>query len=232
MSNPTNDELFKIVENFKLHTLGNNRPNGMCGTVCIPLSIYLNNIGVDNLLTGGLAILDKKKYNESDKKYGSLSHYWLTKVDGIIIDPTANQFSEISNMPPTYVGKIKDWYDCCGLDKITDIINFTRSLISPFLVNPITLTVPQYSKIEKLTFLSFHIKASNYLLQDLIDRVNNNQTLDPNKKKITVDYIRLISNVCIGHLREDNFTITNYLPNGGLDYFLSGLDRSIFGDLQ
>lgn len=91
-------KLKKIVEEFRGGLL-DHRPSGsMCFMVSSALAGYLSFSGYDCKLTKGYV--------------GECEHFWLTLPDGIIIDPTADQFPQPTgdDMPKVYIGEKPDWY--------------------------------------------------------------------------------------------------------------------------
>ena len=96
-----------IAEGFREGMLGEEDSTNWCYMVAAPLQGYLSLLGFDCEITEG----------EVDEK----EHYWLTMADGLILDPTADQFPtpEGEVMPPIFYGQKPDWYqEVSGVSKI------------------------------------------------------------------------------------------------------------------
>lgn len=88
----TKDELKDAAEEFRKGILGRKKSKGMCAKVSWALQGFLSWSGV------------KTTVYESD--VGNWNHVYLVTDDGIVIDATADQFSnEKKTYPPVYVGK-------------------------------------------------------------------------------------------------------------------------------
>lgn len=98
----TDKELKKIVTGFTKGILGNQSTAHKCYIVCSPLSTYLEFCGIGNKLTEGVLRFGKDEYH----------HFWITLKDGRIIDPTADQFNEVSGLksPMVFVGQNPGYY--------------------------------------------------------------------------------------------------------------------------
>jgi hypothetical protein len=69
----------------------------MCRVVCFPLAGYLNFLGEKcEVVTG--------EFNGAD-------HSWIRLVDGLILDPTIDQFSgTIKKFPKIYIGRPTEFH--------------------------------------------------------------------------------------------------------------------------
>jgi hypothetical protein len=87
----------RIATEFRKGILGKKSSKAWCFGVCAALQGYLELCGYKCRLVNGTV--------------GDWDHYWL-EYDGIIIDPTADQFKtpEGEDMPPVYIGIKPDWY--------------------------------------------------------------------------------------------------------------------------
>lgn len=92
-------KLIKIAKDFRDGLLDEKKSNGMCYMVCAALAGYLNFEGYHTELMNG--------------EIEGSEHYWIVIDGGIIIDPTADQFTKPdgSDMPPVYVGEKPSWYE-------------------------------------------------------------------------------------------------------------------------
>lgn len=95
-------ELVEIAASFRGGLLDGRKSKNFCFMVCASLQGYLSAIGIDSDLTEG----------ELYEKGQTFEHYWLTLSDGLILDPTADQFKTPfgKEMPPVYHGKKPKWY--------------------------------------------------------------------------------------------------------------------------
>src|SRR5208337_1185750 len=84
----------KLVAEFRKGILGKRPSTNMCFVVSAPLQGYLHACcGVDCELESGMI--------------GDYEHFWLRLQNGLILDPTADQFMtpEGDKMPEVYVGE-------------------------------------------------------------------------------------------------------------------------------
>lgn len=95
-------EILKLVSEFRRGMLNNSPPNSKCFMICFPLSGYLGLCGYEVELVKG----------EIEVNNDIHEHYWLQFKNGIIIDPTADQFLKPNggNREKIYIGNKPDWY--------------------------------------------------------------------------------------------------------------------------
>ena len=87
------DIIKEIAEDFVFQTYGNENPDGMCFSLCFPLSVLYTLMGFDYKI-----IFGKSPINHIE-----VSHYWITlDKNGTILDPTIRQFN--SNEENVYLG--------------------------------------------------------------------------------------------------------------------------------
>ena len=84
--------LIWFATEFREGILDGTPSNRMCAAVCWPLSGLLRMHGIEN------------EAIETD--LGQCNHIWLRLADGRALDPTADQFNDISidKLPPVYLG--------------------------------------------------------------------------------------------------------------------------------
>lgn len=99
------DELKKIVTEFREGILSGAPSAFMCMAVCVPMESYLSMCGYPVSMVHGT--VDLPDYD--------MDHVWLELPDGTIVDPTADQFSEL-NLPPVYIGVLPAAYTASPLD--------------------------------------------------------------------------------------------------------------------
>jgi len=89
----TDDELVRFATEFREGILDGDPSNWMCAAVCWPLSSLLRMHGVPN--------------ESVETDLGVCNHIWLRLADGRALDPTADQFNDISvdKLPPVYLGE-------------------------------------------------------------------------------------------------------------------------------
>ncbi len=98
-------EIIEIATDFREGMLEGKSSTSMCWILSHPLAGFLSFCGID---CGSVV--------DGNVKQGPLSlhHCWIDMRNGIILDPTADQFvSPETNepMPPVYLGKKPFWYD-------------------------------------------------------------------------------------------------------------------------
>ena len=95
-------ELEKIVLEFRKGLLARRTSGGRCWHLCYPLEGYLRLLGHEVAVTEGCV--------KQGKEW--IAHYWLTRKDGSIIDPTSDQFKDGNGerMPKVYIGNKPSWY--------------------------------------------------------------------------------------------------------------------------
>lgn len=98
----------KLTEGFISAVLKDDNPRYMCFNVCYPLSLHLENNGIESSI-------------KSCWFNGKEPHYFLTLGDEeeTIIDPTIRQFE--NNMPGVYIGKKTENYGKHGGDDFDGI---------------------------------------------------------------------------------------------------------------
>lgn len=91
-------DLMRIVTEFREGLLQGRSSEGACFTVCAPLDGLLSFYGV------------RVRLVELDFSWGN--HFILEQPDGTIIDPTADQFTDIEGnpMPAVYIGPMPETY--------------------------------------------------------------------------------------------------------------------------
>lgn len=101
-------EILKLVTFFRKGILGKSTPLRKCFMVCAPLVSFMNGCGIPCDITEGEVDLGSFKNNDGI----AIGHYWITLVDGRIIDPTASQFNGMREevMPFVYFGEKPDYY--------------------------------------------------------------------------------------------------------------------------
>lgn len=96
----TDDGLIAFAREFREGILEGRESTRMCFMVCFPLEGLLNAADVDcRMIHGNVEGWD---------------HVWLELADGRILDPTADQFPNVSDgepMPPVFLGMRPTWYD-------------------------------------------------------------------------------------------------------------------------
>lgn len=94
----TYSQIIHLVTEFRKGLLGSKTSHQMCFVVSSALAGYLNFSGLTCKATEGFV--------------GEQHHFWITLLDGRIIDATADQFvkPDGSKMPSVYIGKKPDWY--------------------------------------------------------------------------------------------------------------------------
>lgn len=95
-------ELLRTVRGFTKGLLGGKPSFNMCYAVCTALQGYLSFCKYKTTLTEGEIMIDNEIHQ----------HFWLTREDGLIIDPTADQFNLKlrMQMPAIYIGIKPDHY--------------------------------------------------------------------------------------------------------------------------
>jgi hypothetical protein len=96
----TRRELRRFVTEFRAGILNGRPSDRMCFAVCAPLQSVLAICGVETDLV------------EADfDMWRPTNHVWLQCADGMIIDPTADQFSSPSRrFPKVYIGPLPAQY--------------------------------------------------------------------------------------------------------------------------
>lgn len=91
------DQLIEFAASFRKGILGRRRKSAMmCFAICAPLASLLSMYGVNAEIVEG----------EIDLGEGStLNHFWLRLTDGRVLDPTADQFGDLFDLPPVYLGE-------------------------------------------------------------------------------------------------------------------------------
>ena len=94
----TKPQIKKFASEFRKGLLDSRQPESMCFAVTSPLVTLLNMHGVECQLKEG--------------SVGDTNHFWIELPDGAILDPTADQFTDLggATMPPVYIGKKPEWY--------------------------------------------------------------------------------------------------------------------------
>ncbi len=109
----TDQEIKKIVREFRRGILNGKSPAFKCYEVSFPLQTFLQACGIDTVLTHG--IIELPGHGDLISYRGN--HYWLRMKDGRIIDATGSQFNPYTEklyrmkLPPVYLGKKPDWYN-------------------------------------------------------------------------------------------------------------------------
>lgn len=86
------NELLTAATDFRKGILGRKKPKGMCAKVSWALHGFLSWCGVET------------EIHESE--VGIWNHVYLVTKDGVVIDPTADQFNTPKKIyPPVYIGK-------------------------------------------------------------------------------------------------------------------------------
>lgn len=89
------DIIKEIAEDFVFQTFGNENPDGLCFSLCFPLSVLFTLMDIDHEIAFGKA----------QKVHAEISHFWIIlDKNGTILDPTIRQFN--SNEVKVYLGKI------------------------------------------------------------------------------------------------------------------------------
>lgn len=89
--------LHQIVSEFRDGILDGRKSEFMCIAVCSPLEGYLRFAhGIETHVVAG-AVWDGEGYERE--------HFWLEMSEGVVIDPTADQFPGL-NLPPVYIGEL------------------------------------------------------------------------------------------------------------------------------
>jgi len=91
-----------IVEEFRAGLLDGQASAGWCFMVSSALAGYLSFLGYQARLTRGNIDIGEEE----------AEHFWLTLQEGLIIDPTADQFKQPTghDMPPVFIGIKPAWY--------------------------------------------------------------------------------------------------------------------------
>jgi hypothetical protein len=83
----------EMAEDFVFQTYGNENPEGLCFSLCFPLSVLFSLMDIDHEITFG----------KTTKDHTEISHFWITlDKNGTILDPTIRQFN--SNEVKVYLG--------------------------------------------------------------------------------------------------------------------------------
>lgn len=184
-------KILKLAENFTNDTLGSVDPQGKCFTISFPLSLHLENHGIENSIIPGYF------------KIASNSHYWLTLENNeeIIIDPTIKQFCE--NMPSVYFGKKTENYK---VEKNEDFEKWIDSVYSIWL-NPFKFPL-EFPHLDIKILLEVNIKTAV--------KINNEyeqMKIDINKSLKSKAYFRGIFEILKIHQNE----LESFLKLKGFD---------------
>lgn len=80
------DIIKEIAEDFVFQTYGNENPDGLCFSLCFPLSVLFTLMDIDHEITFG----------RSPINHIEVSYFWITlDKNGTILDPTIRQFNSI-----------------------------------------------------------------------------------------------------------------------------------------
>jgi hypothetical protein len=90
-------ELILVAREFREGMIGKGSAESMCYMICAPLAGYLHFLG-----------------EQAEVIHGSVAgteHYWIRLASGLILDPTACQFTTVDRpMPEIYLGTKPRWY--------------------------------------------------------------------------------------------------------------------------
>lgn len=101
-------EIIRITSEFRTGMIGKKGSStGWCSKICWPLLSYFSVMGVEMTLKRG-KVRARIGLTSSVKRY---DHVWLELEDGRILDPTYDQFQQISEAQiPVYLGKLPTNY--------------------------------------------------------------------------------------------------------------------------
>lgn len=102
MTKPKYKSLHDIALKFRKGVIGNTSSKDKCFMVAAPLCSYLRFCKYECRLIEGFVTIGEHITN----------HYWIELEDGMILDPTADQFNSVKgkDMPKVYIGERPDYY--------------------------------------------------------------------------------------------------------------------------
>lgn len=117
----TNEELSNWVKEYTESFLEEETSDDCCFMIGIALQPLLEMMGVScDLVNGSFDVSESALGGMSEERRQLMidqdmttNHYWIETIDGLVIDPTADQLSRIYGLPELpmgFVGKKPSWY--------------------------------------------------------------------------------------------------------------------------